>query len=102
MSIVKNICGIEPEGFIKPDISSDPNFIFKNDLNYQTRQLFDSEGNTVLVNSYIECQHYVVGGWDFTPTKTLETKLQGNLIYVMILLVVLSYFKKRIKTSLWN
>ena len=28
---------------------------------------FDSEGNTVFVNSYNECQHYVSGGWDFTP-----------------------------------
>ena len=35
MAAIANICGIQPEGFVKIDISSDPNFVFKNDLTMQ-------------------------------------------------------------------
>ena len=47
MSIVEQICGSYPEGFKKADILSDPNYVFTNDPNYPTRQLFDSENNKV-------------------------------------------------------
>ena len=93
MEEVLNICGIEPEGFVKIDISSDPNFVFKNDINYAARQLFDGEGNTVFVNSYLECQHYVLGGWNFTPLKNSEILLQESLFYVVTVLLVITFFK---------
>ena len=102
MSVIENICGTQPEGFIKVDIASDPNFIFVNDVNYSTKQLFDVEGNTISVNSYTECQHYVLGGWDFTPIKNLETNLQTNLVYTMILLLFFTFFKKKLRLNIWK
>ena len=44
MSLVEQICGSYPKGFQKLDISSNPNYVFVNDPDYSTRQLFDSEG----------------------------------------------------------
>ena len=29
MAEISNICGVQPEGFVKIDISSDPNFVFE-------------------------------------------------------------------------
>jgi ABC-type antimicrobial peptide transport system permease subunit len=93
MKAIANICGVQPEGFEKTDISSDPNFVFKSDANYAATQLFDIEGNTVFVNSYLECQHYVMGGWDYTPLKNAEILLQESLFYVVTTLLVLTFFK---------
>src|SRR6056300_1599060 len=93
MSVLINICGNQPEGFVKIDISSDPNFVFENDLNYAAKQLFDGEGNTVFVNSYLECQHYVLGGWDYTPLKNSEILLQESLLYVVVALLVITFVK---------
>ena len=96
MSVLINICGNQPEGFVKIDISSDPNFVFTNDPTYSAKQLFDGEGNTVFVNSYLECQHYVLGGWDYTPVKNSEILLQEYLLFLVCSLLVLTYFKKKV------
>lgn len=93
MAEISNICGNQPEGFVKIDISSDPNFIFENDPNYAAKQLFDGEGNTVFVNSYLECQHYVLGGWDYTPLKNSEILLQESLLFVVTALLVITFVK---------
>ena len=55
MSLVTNLCGEYPVNFVKVDISSDPNYVFENDPSYSMKQLFDSEGNKVFVNSFVEC-----------------------------------------------
>ena len=99
---IRDRCGIEPEGFVKIDISSDPNFVFKNDINYAARQLFDGEGNTVFVNSYLECQHYVLGGWNFTPLKNSEILLQESLFYIVGVLLVFTLFKNIAKRLLFK
>ena len=57
------------------------------------KQLFDGEGNTVFVNSYLECQHYVLGGWNYTPLKNSEILLQESLLFVVIALLFVTYFK---------
>jgi len=93
MEELTNICGIQPEGFVKIDISSDPNFVFNNDPNFMAKQLFDGEGNTVFVNSYLECQHYVLGGWNYTPLKNSEIFLQESLLFVVTALLFFTYFK---------
>ena len=93
MAELTNICGVQPEGFVKLDISSDPNFIFNNDPNFPAKQLFDGEGNTVFVNSYLECQHYVLGGWDFTPLVNSELLLQESLLYVVSILLAITFFR---------
>ena len=56
-------CGEVPEGFIQTEIINNPNYVFINDPNFKSLTLSDTDGNTVLVNSYEECQHYVKGGW---------------------------------------
>ena len=67
MSTVEELCGVYPEDFEKLDISSNPNFVFTNDPNYPAKQLFDADSNKISVNSFVECEHYVSGGWNFTP-----------------------------------
>ena len=47
------LCGDYPENHITPDIGNDPNFVFQNDPNFLQVRLFDSDGNTVLVNSFM-------------------------------------------------
>ena len=96
MVSLSNFCGEEPVGFIKLDISSNPNYIFKSDTSYIAKQLFDSQGNTVFVNSYIECVHYVSGGWEYTPIKNMEYILQDNLMYLVIVLLIASFLKRKI------
>ena len=98
MTVVTNICGETPENFLRVDISSNPNYVFINDPNYNAKQLFDSEGNTVFVNSYNECQHYVTGGWDYTPAKNTELGMQDSLLYVIVVLLVFTFFKKKIRS----
>ena len=66
---VENICGEYPPDFIKEDISSNPNYVFVNDPSFVSTKLWDEFGNTVFVNSFIECEHYVSGGWNFRPNE---------------------------------
>ena len=41
---VINFCGEYPENFIKIDISSNPDYVFENDADFESVQLFDVEG----------------------------------------------------------
>lgn len=88
-------CGDEPINFKNIDISSNPNFVFDNDPTYIAVQLFDKEENTVFVNSYIECKHYVEGGW-YKKTSNDEFKKPNTSLYknfgtLILLLIVISY-----------
>jgi len=103
MAKVSELCGEYPSNFIKLDISNDPTFVFENDPNYTIKQLFDSEGNTVFVNSFMECEHYVSGGWGFSPIKNTELFLQDSLFYFVLLLLVFSFFNSKFQfiKKLW-
>ena len=96
MSIVEELCGVYPEDFEKLDISSNPDFVFTNDPNYSTKQLFDTAGNKISVNSFVECEHYVSGGWNFTPIESSEFLLQDNLIYISLFLLVLTFLRPKL------
>ncbi len=63
---IQTICGQIPENQELSTIASDPNFVFVNDPKFNTIRLFDIEGNIINVNSWIECAHYVNGGWDIS------------------------------------
>ena len=78
---VTGICGDYPENYTKLDISNDPNFIFENDPNYETVVLYNSEGNIINVNSWIECANYVEGGW----TNGLITSSNSEMYYFLFL-----------------
>ena len=101
MSKVVELCGEIPQNFEKINFSNNPNFIFENDPNYQARQLFDIKGNTVFVNSFIECENYVSGGWGYSYITNNEFLLVDLLTYVVVFLLLISYskniFKKLIK-----
>ena len=97
MSKVVELCGEIPQNFEKIDISSNPDFVFENDSSYPARQLFDVEGNTIFVNSFIECDHYVSGGWGFSPVLSNELFLIDFLTYAVVFLLAVTYSKNFFK-----
>ena len=88
---ITNLCGNYPVDFIKIDFESNPDFIFENDVNFEAVKLFDVEGNSVFVNSFTECHHYVNGGWNFTSTELNESTLHNYLSIFSILLISAGY-----------
>ena len=97
MDIIESLCVAYPDSFEKLDIASNPNYVFLNDKNFNTRQLFDAEGSTVFVNSFIECEHYVSGGWDFTPVKNLELDLHNFLLVGVVVTILVQFLIKKFK-----
>ena len=66
LDLIISICGDQPSNQELIEIGSDPNFVFQNDPDFITLKLFDIEGNIINVNSWIECAHYVNGGWSLS------------------------------------
>ena len=66
LDLIISICGDQPSNQELIEIGSDPNFVFQNDPDFITLRLFDVEGNIINVNSWIECAHYVNGGWSLS------------------------------------
>jgi len=91
---IEKICGKFPENFVKEDILSNPNFVFINDTSYSAVQLWDVDGNTVNVNSFQECEHYVTGGWYYSQATVLETTFHLYLGVVIIFFIALTFIKK--------
>lgn len=89
-SIVEIFCGNYPDNHVKPNIVSDPNFVFENDQAFQSVQLYDEDGNVVTVNSFTECEHYVLGGWDNTLYGSNELNFY-NISSILLTLSVLIY-----------
>ena len=58
-------CGEYPPNFVKQDISNNPNYVFERDSSYQSKVLWDEFNNLVIVNSFIECEHYFSDGWNY-------------------------------------
>jgi hypothetical protein len=85
-SMVKKICGISSDEL--PEIGSDPNFVFTNDPLFDTIVLYSPEGNIINVNSWIECAHYVNGGW----SNDLFTQNGNELILYGLIFCYFSYF----------
>ena len=96
-NVIQNICGIPPVGVTYVDIGNDPNYVFENDPSFTTLSLFDVEGNIVNVNSWIECSHYVNGGWsnNITPLFNYERSLFFILFLSISVLSIIKYFLKK-------
>ena len=90
--IIKQICGNFPSNFEPPNIKSDPNFVFLPDLNYTPRTVSDYEGNSVIVNSFIECNHYVSNGWDYFPLLQEEYFIQNIIFNSYIFVGFVSFY----------
>ena len=78
---IVSICGLNPEGVEYVDPGNDPNYVFKNDINFNKLTLFDIEGNVIEVNSWFECAHYVNGGW--SPTFSSFFKKDKYLFFFL-------------------
>lgn len=91
-TLIESFCGSYPADFVDIDILSNPNFIFENDPKYQAVKLFDEEGNAVFVNSFIECQHYVKGGWDYIPDLINESFFHNFLAVVVLVSLTVGTF----------
>ena len=85
---IQRICG---ESEIIPDfdaIGNNPNFVFTNDPNFDSLTLFNENGNTVMVNSWLECANYVNGGWSIENLNSYN----GELIIFIITLGICGVF----------
>lgn len=89
-----NFCGEYPSNYKPIDIGNSPDFIFKNDAEYSSKYLYDSDGNSVIVNSFVECEHYVSGGWNYNliPNENV-TYFRSSILLISILLMHLIYKK---------
>lgn len=83
---IEKFCGEYPDNFEPIKITNDPNFVFPNDLNFETVSLWDKDGNTVSVNSFVECEVYVSGGWNQEPPLKFIDKI-NSLEFLSILLL---------------
>lgn len=100
MSKIKNICGSYPDGFEKKDLDSNPNYLFINDPNYDGVTVYDSEGNSVFMNSFEECEHYVSGGWDYNSSISREIFFQNSIGILLIVALLSSFlFKKYVSVK---
>tara|TARA_B100000902_G_scaffold324857_1_gene319220 strand:- start:596 stop:919 length:324 start_codon:yes stop_codon:yes gene_type:complete len=86
--LIEDNCGLKPVDQELIEIGSDPNFVFVNDQEFTTLRLFDVDGNIINVNSWIECAHYVNGGW----LSTYNEGLSGNLLLLSIVSFITSCY----------
>ena len=61
--LVLKLCGLEP--YSSENIEISENTIFPVDINFLPVNLYDIEGNAVTTTSWVECRHYVSGGWGY-------------------------------------
>lgn len=85
------LCGENNRNKEVEDIVDNPNFVFESDPNYTSVFLFDAEGNAVIVNSWEECRHYVVGNWIY---KEKSSDMILYLYFLIILVFVVFIYKK--------
>lgn len=93
LTVIENNCGKAPEGISYIDPGNDPNFVFANDPAFETITLYDVEGNIANMNSWIECAHYVNGGWRNSQLINFQgDKILFFLVFSAAVIVSLFYF----------
>lgn len=95
---VEVICGPKNSSIENVDITE--GMIFESDPNFIPLNVYDIEGNIATVTSWIECEHYIKGGWTFyqdgLKIETLKVSLiQLSLISWAILLPLLIFLFRR-------
>lgn len=85
-SEIEKICGEKPDNVEIIDVGNNPNFVFKNDINFEAINLYDIENNVISVNSWFECYHYVSGGWynNIQSVSRLEEFFSYLLIFLSL------------------
>mgnify|MGYP001269119577 CR=1 FL=1 len=97
--LIEQICGPFPSDFVKPELENNPDYVFENDLNYEAVTVYDLDGNAASVNSFLECEHYVSGGWDVIPKLLAEAQLYDFVsigIYICLGLGLIYFQKNRL------
>jgi hypothetical protein len=84
IDLVEKSCGSNNTGLPFPNIGSDPNFIFENDPLFSVVTLYDIDGNVINVNSWVECAHYVNGGW----SPIIQSGLVGTIALLQLTAVL--------------
>jgi hypothetical protein len=81
LNLIKKICGVIPENFIKV-VPGDSSYVFTNDPNFTAINLYDFFGRAATVNSFTECFYYVELG--FEPVKTTIFDIAFSIIAVSL------------------
>lgn len=91
MFTVNELCGVKltEDSFINFD--TDGNFIFENDPTFKSIKLTDRFNRTIMVNSYEECEHYVLGGWNSSENMNIEYFSQ----YFLLILILVAVLKRK-------
>tara|TARA_B100001287_G_scaffold245185_1_gene222297 strand:+ start:37 stop:345 length:309 start_codon:yes stop_codon:yes gene_type:complete len=84
---INNICGESDGTFDLSSIANDPNFIFENDPNFEALKLYNSDGDAIFVNSWVECANYVSGGW-----SNIISSNHDELFFYFLSSLLLGYF----------
>lgn len=85
---INNICGESDGTFDLSSTASDPNFVFENDPNFEALKLYNSEGDVIFVNSWVECANYVSGGW----SNNIISSNHDELFFYFLSSLLLGYF----------
>ena len=95
--IIEQLCGEYPTNFLKADVISNPNYIFTNDTSYPPITLLDYDKNVVTVNSFLECEHYVSGGWNYLPQVITESQYHLYIAAAVVIFLIVEIAIKRIR-----
>lgn len=89
---IENICGASD---LVPDfesIGNNPNFVFTPEPSFQTLTLYDNLGNTINVNSWLECANYVNGGW---VNEALTYVGYEKELFILLITITFIYASKK-------
>lgn len=84
--MINNFCGEPPEGAELPQIKDGEIYIFNDDPNFNDLILYEQSGGIVTVRSWVECAHYVNGGW--APNIEIINSMASNRFYLTAIAIV--------------
>ncbi len=100
LNLIQKICGKIPDNFIKAK-PTDSSYIFANDENFNSLNLYDFFGRAATVNSFEECFYYVELG--FEPNKfTIFDLLQTVAILFFVFLLIKKNYPQKILSLFKN
>lgn len=82
--VVEEICGKKPEGAELPEIKEGEMFVFNSDPNFIDITLYEPSGGIASVRSWVECAHYVNGGWVPNTELIISTSRSFEIYLIAI------------------
>ena len=96
-NIIKKICGMIPDGFVKIT-PQDSNYIFQNDPSFSPINLYDFFGRGATVNSFAECFYYVELGFEPDKITIFDYAFWPGVILVLGLIAFKAYKENFVHT----